>query len=53
MAAAAKEEAAAVATEEGGSVEVVAAVEVAAMRWVEPEDWRAEAARRRRRLTLT
>jgi hypothetical protein len=41
-------------------VEVEAAVEVAAMRWVEPEDRRAAAAakeeaaaRRRRRLTLT
>jgi hypothetical protein len=57
MAATAKEEA--VVTEEGGSVEVVEAVEVAAMRWVKPEDRRAAvakeetAARRGRRLTLT
>jgi hypothetical protein len=45
MAAAAEEEAAAAGTQEGGSVEVEAAVEVAAMRWVEPEDQRAAAAK--------
>jgi hypothetical protein len=47
MTVAAEEEAAAV-TEEGRSMEVVAAGEVVAMRWVELEDRRAAAAKRRR-----
>jgi hypothetical protein len=49
MASATEDEAAAAGTEEGGSVELEAAVEVAAMRWVEPEDRRGAAAKRRRR----
>jgi hypothetical protein len=49
MVAATEEEVTTAVTEEGRSVEVVAAVEVAAMRWVEPEYRSAAAAKRRRR----